>query len=100
MILLIAQSVADTSSLSYGWLFAKMVSAMVIIIVLALVTIKYVLPRMIRMQRKADSRIQILDYQPLEQRKVVYLLKIDDKKVALAMTDQGAAKLCEWDNQD
>lgn len=85
-------------NLSYGWLFAKTVVAMIVIIALAFFSIKYVLPRFVRARRKSGSNIQILDFQPLEQRKSVYLLKIKNKKVAVAVSDQAFAKLCEWES--
>lgn len=96
--MLLAQ-VINPETVSYGALFVKTMIAVVVIIGLAFVTIKYVLPIFIRMRRKSDSQIQVIDYQPLEQRKSIYLLKIRDKIVALATTDHALEKLAEWDEE-
>lgn len=85
-------------NLSYGWLFAKTVIAMIVIIALAFFSIRYVLPRFVRARQKSGSSIQVVDFQPLEQRKSIYLLKIENKKVAVAVSDQSIAKLCEWED--
>lgn len=93
--MIIAQ--AGMEGISYGWLFAKTILIMIVIIVLAFFSIKYILPRFVQMRRKTDSKIQILDFQPLEQRKTVYLVQIDNKKVAMAVSEHSICKLCEWE---
>jgi len=96
--MLIAQVVIE--EISYDWLFAKTILIMIVIIVLAFGILKYVLPRFVKMRRKSGSTIQVLDYQPLEQRKSVYLVQINDKKIAIGVTEHSIAKLCEWDDVD
>lgn len=98
MLLLLAQ-IADVNGgeISYGWMFAKTILAMIIIIALAFLSIKYIMPRFIQMRRRADSNIKVLDFQTLDQRRVVYLLQIKDKEVAVAVSDHAVSKLCEWD---
>jgi len=95
-ILLLAQT-GSFETMSYGWLFAKTISIMVAVILLAFLTIKYVLPKLVRGRKLRGSNIEVLDYQPLENRKSVYLLRIEDKKVAVGVTDHAVAKLCEWE---
>jgi len=94
--MLLAQ-VGSGQEITFGWLFAKMIIAMIVIIILAFLTIKYVLPKIVRLRQKSDSSIQILDFQPIEQRKSIYLLKIENKKIAIGVTDHSVAKLCEWE---
>ena len=96
MMLLIAQ-VNDVPELSYGTLFVKTVAAMIVIILLAFVSIKYLMPRFLQMRRRKDSNITVLDYQTLDQRRMIYLVKIKDKQVAVAVSDHAVAKLAEWE---
>jgi flagellar biogenesis protein FliO len=94
---LLLSQIQDVEPISYGFLFAKMVIAMVVIIAAAFLCIKFILPRFTQVRRKKHSDIQILDYQPLEARKSIYLIRIEDKKVALGVTDHSIAKLAEWE---
>ncbi len=84
-------------TLSYGWLFAKTIIIMVVIIVLAFLCIKYLLPRLVKLRRRTASDIEVLDFQPLEQKKSIYVVKIQDKKLAVGVSDHSVTKLCEWD---
>lgn len=96
--IIIAQT--GMEGISYGWLFAKTIVIMIVIIVLAFLSIKYVLPMFVKFRRKTDSQIQVLDFQPLEPRKNLYLVKIEDKKVAVAVSEHSICKLCEWEDLD
>lgn len=97
--MLLAQ-VIEAAGVSYGMMFVKTMIAVIVIIALAFISIKYVLPVFIKMRRKSDSQIQILDFQALEQRKSVYLLKIRNKMIALAASDHALEKLAEWEDGD
>lgn len=96
MYFLIASS-QDAVGMSYGWAAAKMLIAMVVIIGLAFATIRYLLPHLNVVKRNKSSLIQVLDVQPIAQRKAVYLLKIDNKKLAVGVSEHNMTKLCEWD---
>jgi len=96
MYFLIAQA-ENVENISFGWAAAKMVFAMIGVIVFALLVIRYVLPKLTQVRRREDSSIEVLDMQPLAPRRSVYLVKIEDKKIAVGMTENGMTKLCEWD---
>ena len=81
--------------ISFGWLFVRTISAMIVVIALAIVGIKYFMPKLLQARRRAGSKIEVLDYQPLEQRKSVYIVKIEDKKVALGVSEYGVNKICD-----
>lgn len=81
---------------SFTWLFIKTLVAMVVIIALALVSIRYLLPRLTRFPGRRDSKIKILDFHPLEARKSVYILDIDNRRVAVGVTEHSINKLIEW----
>lgn len=86
--------------ISYEWLFAKTLLVMVVIIALAFVTIRYILPGLMKTRRKGGSRIEVLDFQALAARKQIYLVRIEDKKIALAVSEHGVAKLSEWQEKE
>ncbi len=97
--MILAQT-ATPVDLSYGWLFAKTIGAMIVIIALAFVSIRYVLPLFMKLRRKSDSQIQVLDMQLIEPHKSVYLLKVRNKTVALATSEHAVAKLAEWEGDE
>lgn len=87
---------STTEAVSYGVSFAKMLMAMVFIICLAFFVLKYLLPKMTIARRNRDSQIKVLDYQPLEARKGIYLIQIHDRKLAVGVCDNSMSPLCEW----
>jgi flagellar biogenesis protein FliO len=93
---------ANLESMSYGWLFAKTIIIMVVIIVIAFFAIKYLMPHLVRLRHRhrRESEIEILDYQPLEQRKAIYIIRIENKKIAVGVTDHSMNKLCELDDKE
>lgn len=93
------QAVVDDKlpELSYEWAFFKMLIIMLVVIALAFVVIKFLLPRLVSMRRNQNSNIKILDYQALEQRKSIFLLQIKNKEIAVAVTDHNVTKLAEWE---
>lgn len=96
MILLLAQT--STEPISFGPLLFKTLLATAIIIVLAFLVIRYVLPKIQTIRRNRASKIQVLDYQALDNRKAVYIVQIENKKVALGVTEQNVNLLCELES--
>lgn len=87
----------EAGAVSFGWAAAKMLAALIVVLGLAFVGLRYLLPRFDQVKKNAVSSIQILDRHPIAQRKAVYLLKIDNKKIAVAISEQNMTKLCEWE---
>lgn len=85
----------DPQQLSYAGLFLKMVLACVVVIALAIGALKYVLPFLVRAKRNQKSAIQILDVQSLEHKKAIYIVQIEDKRVAIGVTEQTITKICD-----
>lgn len=86
---------AISSETSLAPLFFKMMAACIIVIVLALVAIKYLMPRITGMGKNRNSDIEVLDYQALGPKRMIYIVQIQDKKVALGVTDQSVTKICD-----
>lgn len=99
MIFILAQQ-ASSDLPTYEALFLKMLLAMIFIIGLALVILKFVVPRISGYKKaNANSEIQILDRQGLEPRKGIYLVKIKNKVLAIGVTDHNMTKLSEWEGE-
>jgi flagellar protein FliO/FliZ len=81
--------------ISFGWLFFKTLLAMGFIIVLALVSIRWILPKLSGARGRSKGRVKILDVQPLEMRKSVYIIEIDGRQLALGVTEHNITPLCE-----
>ena len=95
--------IADSTNLdglSLDTTLFKTIFAMIFVVALAVVFLKYVLPLLTGHHKKKNSSIEILDYQILNGRKMIYVLKIEDKKVAVAVSEQNVTKLLEWDSQN
>lgn len=80
---------------SFGVLFVKTIVATVVVIALALLTIKFLVPKLRNLRRNKNSRIQILDYQALEPRKGIYIVDIAGKKTAIGVSENTIAKICD-----
>lgn len=95
--MLIAQLASDPSvePMSFLPLFVKTVVATVFIVAAAIVSMRYFIPRLSGYRRNRDSKIQILDYQPLDARKAIYIVKIEGKKVAIGVGESGVNKICD-----
>lgn len=101
MTYLIAQQVAEASQdlPTYEALFLKMLLAMIFIVAMAVLILKYVVPRISSFQKnKGDSEIQVLDRHGLEPRKGIYLVKIKNKVLAIGVADHNMTKLSEWED--
>lgn len=86
--------------LSFGWLFLKTMLAMVFVIALAFVSIRYLVPRMHASRVKSIGNIEILDRIALEPRKNLFVIRVGDKHALIAVSEQGIAKLMDLTAQD
>ena len=91
---------ADTSSLDYSWMFMKVMAAMVLVCVGALLVIKYLLPRTHFVRRAQDSRIEIVERFTLEPKKNLYILKVAKKLILLGTTENSLSSLLELDEPE
>lgn len=88
-------TLASDESLSFAPLFLKTVIATILILILAIVAIRYLIPRLTGHRRNQNSTIKVLDAQPLDARKMIYIVSIENKKVALGVTEHQVTKLCD-----
>lgn len=86
--------------LSLGWLFAKTLIAMVVVVLLAIVFLRYLLPRWHRFQPNPKSKLRILERFGLEPRKALYIVQVGKKRALVGTSDHAIAKLMDLDAED
>lgn len=86
--------------ISFGWLFAKTVIAMVVVIFGAFFFIKFILPRLQFGHRASQSRIQVIDKLGLEARKALYIIGVGRKRILIGSGEQGLSKLADLELED
>jgi len=104
---LTASPMADTvtefgqSKFDFTYTFIKMVFAMVVVIALALLLIRYVLPKLTfaRVQGKGGG-IQIVDRVALDARKSVCILKVDGKRYLVGVSENYIGTLAQLRSSD
>ena len=82
-------------SIDFSWLFIKVVLAMIVVCVTAYFGIKYLLPKASFIKKSHQSEIEILERFPLEPRKNLYLLKVDNRRVLIGTTENSINSLLE-----
>ena len=80
-------------------MLAKFFFATLLIILLAWVFIKYLLPRFYGI-RKLQSKFKILERFPLEPRKTLYLIQVGKKNIVLGTSDHAISKIDEIREED
>ncbi len=76
------------ASVDFSWLFLKMIFAMVVVIALAVLLLRYVLPR-ITLSRSKGVRtdLQVLDRIPLDAKKALYVLQIEGRRFLISASE-------------
>ncbi len=88
------------SDLNFGWMFIKVIVAMILVSGLAFFAIKYLLPKAPWVKGLAGSKIQVLEKMGLEPRKSLYLIQVAEKVVLVGSSEQGLSALAEFSAQD
>lgn len=95
----ILAQVSPEAPLSFGMLFVQTIAVTIFIVALAIVAIRYLAPRLNGLRRNKDSKIQVLDFQALDARKAIYIVCIENKRVAVGVTDQQITKICDLEDK-
>jgi flagellar biosynthetic protein FliO len=95
----ILAQVSPEAPLSFGTLFVQTIAVTIFIVALAIVAIRYLAPRLNGLRRNKDSKIQVLDFQALDARKAIYIVRIEDKRVAVGVTDHQVTKICDLEDK-
>ncbi|MBI2339099.1 MAG: flagellar biosynthetic protein FliO [Deltaproteobacteria bacterium] len=88
------------TGISFGWLFVKTIAAMAVVIGLAFLLLRYVLPRFYGTVRSGGSRIKILERFGLEPRKGLYIVRVGNKQALIGTSDHSVNKLMDLEESD
>lgn len=93
----IGSTVAPTPepSLDFSWLFIKVVLAMIVVCVVAYLGIKYLLPKASFIKKSNRSEIEVLERFPLEPKKNLYILKVENRRILVGTTENSVNSLLE-----
>jgi len=91
---------SQSSAVDFSLLFIKMISALIVAIVLAILVLKYALPRLTLSKRFQENRdIKIISKFSLGAKRDLYLVKIKEKSILLGVTDQSIGKIADINNE-
>jgi len=84
------------SSIDFTWLFLKMVFAMIFVIALAIVVIRFIIPKL-TFNRGASGRsdLKIVDRVPLDNRKSLYVLQVEGRRLLVGASDHYVGLIAE-----
>lgn len=85
---------------SFGWQALTTLGAMVFVIALAILFIRYVMPHLTLTRRIKGSQIHILDRTGLEPRKALYLVRVGDKTALIGTSDNAISKIMDVSEKD
>ncbi len=84
------------SSVDFTWLFLKMVFAMIFVIALAIVVIRFIIPKLtFNRGAAARSDLRILDRIPLDARKSLYILQVEGRRLLIGASEHHVGFLAE-----
>lgn len=93
------EPVGRSSAVDFSFLFVKMIAALVVACVLAVLVLKYAVPKLSFIKKSPENdRIKILSRVALGQKQHLYLVKVDDKCILLGATDHGVRKIIDMES--
>ena len=102
-LLLQIQTVPATGegALDFTWLFIKMIAALIVVCIFAVVILKYVAPRMGLFKRFSGGKyIELIARQSLDQRKHLYVVRVGDRYALVGSSDHGVNLVMELKEED
>jgi flagellar protein FliO/FliZ len=96
-------------SVDFTWLFLKMIFAMIVVIALAIVILRYVVPKL-GLHRGGSGRtdLRVVDRIPLDSKKSLFVLEVEGRRLLLGasenhvglVADLGAAQTEDEDDDE
>lgn len=91
----------EAAAVDFTWLFIKMMGALIIVCILAVVILKYAVPRVGLFKKYAASRyISVIARHSLDQRKHLYIVKVGKKYMLLGSAEHGVNLITELSQSD
>lgn len=91
----------EGSAVDFTWLFIKMMGALVVVCILAVVLLKYAIPRVGLFKRFAGGKyIEVMARHSLDQKKHLYLVKVGPRYALLGSSEHGVNLVMELKRED
>ncbi len=86
----------QSSAVDFTLLFIKMISALIVVCVVAVLILKYMVPKFSFAKRfSAEGPVKILSRIALGPKQHLYLVKVEEKCILLGVTDHSITKIDE-----
>ncbi|MCP5468464.1 MAG: FliO/MopB family protein [Deltaproteobacteria bacterium] len=83
-------------TMNFKGAFFRMIIALVVVLALAFVTLNYIVPKLSRRRfHPTKSKIKILERIPLDAKKHLYVLQVEDRRLLISSTDHNVALITE-----
>jgi flagellar biosynthetic protein FliO len=88
-------------ALDFTWLFIRMISALVVVCILAVIILKYAVPRIGFFKKYSGGKyIDVVARQNLDQRKHLYIIKVGERYALVGSSDHGVNLVMELKKED
>lgn len=85
-----------SSAVDFTFLFIKMVAALIVACVLAVLILKYAVPRLSFAKKLSEDKyIKILSRVAIGPKQYLYLVKVEEKCILLGVTDHSISKIAD-----
>jgi flagellar protein FliO/FliZ len=86
-------------SVDFTWLFLKTLLAMLVVISLAVVSLRFLLPRLTwNRQIKGRTSFKVLDRIPLDTKKGLYVVEVEGRRLLLGASEHHVGLITELEN--
>ena len=87
-------------SVDFTWLFLKTIFAMVVVLALAIIVLRYVLPKLsISRPLKGGTDIQIVDRVPLDSKRILYVLRVEGRRLLVSASEHSVSLITELESE-
>jgi len=88
-------------SVDFTWLFLKTIFAMVVVIALAVIGLRFLLPRLtFNRQIKGGTDFKIVNRLPIDAKKALYIVEIEGKRLLIAASEHYVGLVTELKGHD
>jgi flagellar biogenesis protein FliO len=89
------------SPIDFTWLFLKTIFAMIVVIALAIVVLRYIIPRIgLHRKRGVTTDIHIVDRVPLEAKKMLYIIEVEGRRLLIGSSEHQMNLIAELERSD
>jgi len=82
-------------SVNFSWLFLKTILVMVLVIALAIIVLRFIIPKLSLRGTRSSSDIQVVERVPLDHKKILYVLEVEGRRLLLSATDHSVNLITE-----